>query len=418
MDRGTGRLRANRLRFSLPLLLVGCGGTTDIITPPPPPPAGFTLTLVPDPEDVAAAQALGWQAGIPGLTVTMTPTDSSRPPRGFTSAAGGVVSIPDLLPGDYIVEASRWLTAAERTRLPAADDANGFVARTVVRSSGSGAERVSVPASRQKGLVISEWAFNGYYVPGQALYQLGGFLELTNNADTTVYLDGLTLAAGFDLDIDVPISPCAANLQFTQDPEGVWSRFLNRFPGTGRQYPLAPGGVTVIATDAIDHRALIPGGIDLSHANFEFSGPADVDNPSAPNLIDIGLVSYSEGHGFYWQTSGSAVAILALPLAVGDLERRHHAGSADYVRVPRAKVLDGLWVRTNYLAEYQECPRLVSTTIDRAGSNARSTDEAAEWNYSLSRRRAPTGGTKLQHTRSGFVDFVRTARNPGVVLNP
>ena len=390
-----------------------CGGGTDVISPPPPPPTGLSLAFLPDAEDASTAAALGWQAGIPGLAVTLTPRDSSRAARAFVTSTDGKVAVSDLVAGDYVVEASRLLSVAERRQLGPGDDANGFATRVSIRAATSGAQQVTVPASRKRSLVISEWAFNGYFVPGQALYSLGGYLELANNADTAIYLDGLTLAEGFNLNIDIPANPCAENIGFTQDPDGVWARFLQRFPGTGRQYPLASGGIVVIATDAIDHRPIIPGGIDLSHADFEFTGPADVDNPNVPNMIDIGLLAHHGGHGLIWPGL-AAVAVVAAPLQVGDLEHRLHAGTAEYVRIPRTKVLDGLWVRSNYRSEYTECLRLVSAAIDREGSAARGTDEATEWNYSLSRRRlSQAPGSPLQHTRSGESDFVRTLRNPG-----
>ena len=77
--------------FVLLAVLTGCTGSTEVITPPPPPAAALTLTFVPAPEDVATAQALGWGTGLPGLTVSVAPADSSRPPRTFTSGADGTV---------------------------------------------------------------------------------------------------------------------------------------------------------------------------------------------------------------------------------------------------------------------------------------------------------------------------------------
>jgi hypothetical protein len=82
-------------------------------------------------------------------------------------------------------------------------------------------------------------------------------------------------------------------------------------------------------------------------------------------------------------------------------------------------VLDAVWIGSNYAEpSYPECPRLVHRVFDRAASRARGTDEAAEYQFSVSRRPAPIGlGPRLvlQHTRTGFADFVRTSRTPGVV---
>ncbi len=403
------------IRRPLPLLalVAACGGGTDIITPAPPPPTGVAFTLTADPEDATTAQALDWQGGIPGATITLTPADSSAAARTATTSAAGGVLFTDLPPGKYIAESARWLSAAERGRLPAGDDAIGFVDRGAVQiSSASGNVARTAPASRRKSLVISEWAFNAYVANGFGAYFHGGFIELHNNADTTVYLDGMIVAEGFPNDIDVPSNPCNANLDVTADPEGVWSRFAQQFPGTGRTYPVSPGGTIVVATDAIDHRPLFPGAIDLSTANFEFFGQPDVDNPSAPNLMDF---FKSHDHGIYFPFL-AAVPVVTLPLDIGSLKTiRKFSTNTLYYQLPRSKILDVLWVRSNFQdPDHLECPRQVHPNFDREGSAARGTDEQLESSFSLSRRRTPVGPV-LQHTRSGAADWVRTPLTPGVV---
>jgi hypothetical protein len=173
----------------------------------------------------------------------------------------------------------------------------------------------------------------------------------------------------------------------------------------------------VVATDAIDHRPFFPGSIDLSGADYEFSGVVDVDNPAAPNLRDIGLISYPDGHGLKF-VGLAHVAVLALPVDPSVLEVFRPFGNAVFARLPRSRIVDAVWIASNFTAsDYQECPRLVHRVFDRDASRARGTDEAAEYGFSLSRRRVvgPPMWPVLQHTRTGFADFVRTARSPGVV---
>jgi hypothetical protein len=409
-------LPARLLRFGLPttlLLAAACGsGTTEVIPPPPPPPpAGFTFTFAPDPEDAATAAALSWQSGIPQFVVTVTPVDSSVAGRTFTATATGTLLITDLLAKDYIVEGNRWLSSTEKSRLPASDDALGFAGRwTVPVGSLAGSTRLEVPADRKKGLVISEWAFNQF-----TGYSFGGFLELHNNADTTVYLDGLILGEGWWASLDAPITPCAVTAPFRNDPQGIWARFFQQFPGTGREYPLAPGGTVAIATDAIDHRPLDPRSLDLSHAGFEFSGLADADNPAVSNMIDIGLISYQSGHGSQFNGLvnvpfiSRSVSVPSLPRALGP------QGNSEWARFPADAIVDALAIGTNYLppAGSLDCPPLVNGRFDRKESRARGTDDSDEYEKSLSRRHIP-GTNLLQWTRSGNADFVRTTRTPGV----
>jgi hypothetical protein len=278
-------------------------------------------------------------------------------------------------------------------------------------------DSVPVPASRRKGLVISEWAFNVAGIPGIGAYPTGGFLELFNNADTTVYLDGLVIAQGWNVAHDYSRDGCAGYRWATDDSLGIWSRLFQAFPGQGRDHPVGPGQAVVVATDAIDHRSFFPGAIDLSGADYEFTGSPDVDNPAAPNLHDIGLISNPLGHGL--QFGGLAhVAVLVLPVDPATLEIHHSSETASYARLPRALVLDAVWIGSNYAEPSSpECPRLVHRVFDRAAVRARGTDEVAEYQFSVSRRPAGGSGPRLvlQHTRTGFADFARTSRTPGVV---
>jgi hypothetical protein len=395
----------------------GCGGTTEIITPPPPPPAAFVLQFVADPEDAGTAQGLGWQNGIPEVELTLRPEDTTK--GGVQTHRGngqGAVSLSGLTPGRYLAAASRWLTAAERARLPITDAANGFLARGVVDVAGSGIGSIAMVASRQRSLIISEWAFNSQRATDGAGYGFGGFLELYNNADTTVYLDGMILAEGFNRDYDFPLSGCAENSPYTNDPDGVWTRFFQRFPGSGRTYPLPPRQTAVVATDAIDHRPLSRVGVDLRNAAFESAGHLDADNPAVPNLVEVGLTVHESGHGLTFRGT-SVVTILA---AAGDPATfaRARFAEADYLRIPRTLILDVLWVESPWDVGVPPCPRLVNPAFDRQGSRDRGTDEIAASQVSLSRLpslAAGLGGTTLRHTRTGALDFTQTARSLGVV---
>jgi hypothetical protein len=401
------------------LAAAACTGSTEIVTPPPPPASGFTLRFVPEPEDGATAAALGWGSGLPGLTVTLTPADSSRPPRTFTSEEDGTVAIPDLVAGDYIVEATRWLTAGERAELASGDDGDGFATRTVLRTgTGVGSTTIAVPASRRRSLVISEWAFNVGTTPGLGGYDVGGFLELYNNSDTTVFLDGLAIVKGIDAEFDYPNFPCSLLKAFSSDPGGVWSLGYQVFPGGGRDHPLAAGHFVVIATDAIDHRSLYPGAIDLSHADFEFAGTADADNPSVPNMINTGYDPDFLGHGLVWGTLG-AVAAVALPFDTAAALKTVYPGSSTFVnpRIPRSALLDVVSIRTNFDGGYPECPTIIDASIDRESFRGRGRDVVAEFEWSVSRRTIPTpidGQLALQVTRRSSGDLVRSPRSPGL----
>ncbi len=406
------------------LLISGCGGgLTTVPPPPPPPPSGaLILQLIPVAEDQTAAQALGWGATIPGADVTLTPTDSSAAARTVRSTALGTADFGIVGAGTYLVEASRWLSAGETVSLPAGQDVDGWFVKTRI-AGGGGVTTISVPASRRKGLVISEWAFNiAAPPPVNQTYNYGGYVEIYNNGDTTAYLDGLTLLPGLVDQFDFQGTQCSLLRNFRVDPLGIWTRHVQQFPGGGQDYPLAPGATATIAVDAIDHSQIVAGGIDLSHANFEFwGGPGDVDNPNAPNMIDtLSLGADITGHGPFGAGLGSVVA-LARPYSLATVVKTTLPSSqtADqWARVPGENILDVVTLWPGFVSAYPRCPELINSLFDRSSSDVRGSDENIEFLYSISRRAIPGGAVGpviLQHTRSSDADFVRTSRSPGVV---
>jgi hypothetical protein len=375
--------------------------------------------VVPTQDDLATATALGWQSGIPGAAVTLTPENTSIAPRSFTSSAQGTVTIPDLAAGDYVVEASRWLTAAELATLPAGDDGYGFTTQYSLRvGTASPGVQISVPASRRKGLVISEWFFNTGHVPGVGSYNVGGYIELYNNADTTVFLDGVRIGEAYSIDVVLPYASCAEQATVKADPDFLWSGRWERFPGTGREHPLGPGETVVVATDGIDHRPLVPDGLDLSSADFEFRGFADVDNPSVPDMINDGLRTSQTGHGFVADV-GVSVTFIAAPLDLGGLAMRRGPGTTlDYLGFPRGLVLDVLAARDQWVNPTPECLPIVHPRFDRETERLMHSSFGAGFKESIQRHVRSIPGVAhpiFQATRSTRVDFFAGVRSPGTV---
>jgi len=156
----------------------------------------------------------------------------------------------------------------------------------------------------------------------------------------------------------------------------------------------------------------VPDALDLRNADFEFSGPSDVDNPNVPNAAEIGEASYFLGHGIFFNSLANTVFI-SLPVDPAALPRGQIPPQTVYwVRIPRDKLLDVVAIATTWNAGIQECPRMVDTTFDRMAVKLLRFED-----HFLSLRRSIVpftigGHLVLQHTRTSAWDFKIAPRDP------
>jgi hypothetical protein len=396
-------------------LLSACEfGAVGLFDLPAPDELRTTVTLTS--EDAAAAHALGWADGrIPGATVRLVPVDTSRNFSAELTTDERGTAIFDAVPvGGYRMEVRRVLTAEERAAAAASGAVAFVVAQNITVGTGSTGHDVVVPPSLRRSLVISEIRSTADIAnSGLCCYGNSKFVELYNNADTTIYLDGKVIGMGFNIVYDLsPNRPCNLFTHLRIDPLGIWALQMEQFPGSGRDYPLAPGETVVVARDAIDHRPFAPTALDLSHAQFEFFGIADVDNPQVPNMINIGLQSTDRGLSL---TEG--VLFVASPVDVSQLVRGHEPDTRrEWMRVPAERLLD-VAMHVYEDPTYPLCGQVIHPSFDRGHAVVH--DGPAD----MSRHRRPLmtlpdGRVILQHTRTSFADFMTAAQAPGTVLRP
>ena len=372
---------------------------------------GLTLTVV---TDSALAAALGWESDVVAGAEVIVQRGSDPAHRDtVVSDENGVVRLDELIPGDYKVWG--WYRLSEAERIAVAEAGHD----TWVLGNGT---KLRVPAEQRfvlhsdepSGLVISEHYFPVKWTPGVGTYHFGGYMELYNNGDTTVYLDGMIIGRAWAIQVDYSSLPCSESEPFRNDPNGVWARAFQAFPGSGADFPLPPGKAVVIAVDAIDHSSLEDGMLDLSESDFEFSGTEDADNPSVPNMIDVGLIPFPLGHGLFF-TAGPEVPFLALGVDVSSLSRAPHPTSGrEYARIPADHILDvaafGLLVPVG-----RYCDVMVHRRFERLEAHL---FDSGRWMYAFHRRVAGTradGRVRLQRTRTSAVDFAEGSRSPGSI---
>lgn len=341
------------------LLLVGCEARTDLVEP-----AGadgdttpgqfqlatLTLTVRIEPEDSAVARALGFDGGVlPGVEVTIERQATAGSKATSVTDVDGVARFEELVPGDYNVSVFHPLTPQEiETLVAEGEEITSFAGSGVVEvTAPATATSVDVRGDRESSsLVISEVSITNPRLPSGNHYRLGHYLEVYNNTDTTIFLDGKVVSVGLIWVFDANETFNCENMRaWREDPGGIWTwRVVEAFPGPGGDHPLEPGRSAVIATDAIDHSQVFPGLPDLSSADFEFIGSSDVDNPDVPNMVSLGKKFADEafGHGLFFSLTDETV-LIAEAVDVSELPKDDvpgAAGNPEHWRIPASRILD------------------------------------------------------------------------------
>lgn len=145
-----------------------------------------------------------------------------------------------------------------------------------------------IPMAGQDRLLIAEI----FYAGVDAKYIHDKYIRIANaSKDKTLYLDGvLLLQSHFKTNSKKECTPPVPFAkQFVAD-------VVYQFPGTGREYPLAPGAEITICQSAVDHRDGGLASVDLRQAAFQwvdaknaflFNKKPMPHNPAVPDMRPI-----------------------------------------------------------------------------------------------------------------------------------
>lgn len=201
----------------------------------------------------------------------------------FRTDLAGMVSVETLVPGIYDIITHMEMSGAQYKRMVTGasleDNARVSVGVSLMNQRIFEAQNLRIPLSAAvlKDLLISKIYYSGTKDNMDRNYTTDAYIEIFNNADEVAYLDGKYLG------LAESVSPAA--YPASENPDSIYLRQLCKFPGSGADYPVQPGGSVVIAArSARNHVESAATSVDLSSADFEVKSMEGSGNPDVPML--------------------------------------------------------------------------------------------------------------------------------------
>ena len=288
------------------------------------------------------------------------------------------------------------------------------VKENVVISSASSGARVSLSLSDPAAnFIFEEIFFTGTVTPEGKAYNGDKYFIIYNNSLDTLYADGLLIAQSAFL--------TTAKREYTPDilNEAFTSQQIVKIPGTGKQYPVAPGDQIVIANNAINHKEYNINSADLSNADFEIEllSSINVDNPAVQNTISVSGNMTMHNRGF------QSYVLARLPENVSlDNWKSENRYTYSYVGTTgRVTAADGYKISNDYIVDavnlsVEESYEWLVTApqLDMGWSYAgRTNSDATRYGKSVLRKVLSTtadGRVIYQDTNNSTKDFIPEAK--------
>lgn len=364
------------------------------------------------------------------------------------SDAAGKVSIQSLSPGLYDVQAVLSVSAADYSNATGTQSTEAVVFNALLKSQ-SIVQATNTISLKLKTGRVGNWLIKQIYYAGSHTTNGASFrdqfIEIYNNSNEVLYADSLyfsqiygtgtktnaiditksyyrTDTKQFDWTKSIGMNDTKANSDY------VYAKSLLMVPGTGKQYPVQPGGSIIIAATALNHKSPYTDvngtavtvkdpnlTIDLSGADFEvylgnYPGisplASDVDVPSVPNLVVLepgnrDLVLDATGRDAYviFQTSQD---VSKFPKFAAPDQLTVTTTTQKYYQIPAKLISDGVEIQPPVATN--QIPKKLEPTID-AGYVFVSKGQYSS--QSLLRKTAKTvnGRKVLQDTNNSANDF-------------
>lgn len=256
----------------------------------------------------------------------------------------GVNRIEKLIPGTYSINITGNVEQEGKTFYLIGSNVNYLVVKD--------GESLSIDVD---GASVGPLAFSELFYAGtEPFYFRNQFYEIINNSDETVYLDGLHFAN---------LVPSAATVNLPVWPESdagkyVYAERIWKIPGTGKDYPLAPGESFSMAQFAANHQLAQynpKSPIDCSTSEFEFNmNNANFPDQPATDMQHVfynGLAGKGSLPQYLTSVMGGAYVIFRVPEGESydpvnnkSLQTRNLATTSAnlYAKIPLTYIMDAV----------------------------------------------------------------------------
>lgn len=196
----------------------------------------------------------------------------------------GVATFTGVIPDVYDISTSWEIDGQTYTTIAEADVENvsvvvgGNLLSQAVTNSVSDIS-LSTVLNVKQSILISKIFYAGRKNDNNKNYIADQYIELFNNSDEEITLDGLY--------IGILESESTAAYPANNNSDYLYTKQVFRIPGEGSQYKLAAGSTILIVNSAIDHRSTASTSNDLSNATFEAKNTKNNNNPATPGLTLI-----------------------------------------------------------------------------------------------------------------------------------
>ena len=327
----------------------------------------------------------------------------------FETDVAGMVTVEALVPGIYDIITNWEMSGREYKALLKDPEAVDDKARVIVgvslmnqRIFSAQDMVIDLSAAVVKGLMISKVYYSGTKDQMDRNYGTDSYIEIFNNSDEVVYIDGKYLG------LAESVSPAA--YPANENPDSIYMRQICKFPGDGADYPVQPGGsIVVAARSARNHQESALNTVDLSHADFEVKVMEGSGNPDVPMLP---IISNSTKIQTLNLLSGGPNAVVLFEtdedvLSWPEVYQRGKTSGEMFRRIHKSVVIDGVEclkklaqtdpdVNTKRLQQEIDAGYVTITAIN--GNNHESVDRKVS--------RYENGRYYLTDTNNSSADFV------------